>query len=374
MLLSYFWLAVFCSCSLRTLTGIRTFSFPFEPNVAFLFTSADMRVITSNEIVQQKTVIAMISRDLSTDSYFALYCGNILELFRDLTPDLLYLIYQPEPHLDLLESSIEFISKLPPKSIFINFEHGMSAFGIKNVELLIEYGIPTPPIIYHMNHEQPWNINPAVLDFTYSTIDELRQSYAKNALVLRNYYYEPLVSVSQYVPVGCPYSSFSFNNHTSPWRHVKSTIPLSERQYFCHFRGRFLYNDTSGEQEYDRLLLHPDRAWLLKLQSQHNKLQKCTLVNYDLYNLDPQGHFDVIEVYEDYLKLLSNTIFTLCPAGNNPETFRLYEVSLCNYLSNRTLLLVLLLLLLLMMDLGFGNWFDSSDNSIKRARKRFSSK
>ena len=29
--------------------------------------------------------------------------------------------------------------------------------------------------------------------------------------------------------------------------------------------------------------------------------------------------------YYEYLSLLSKTAFVLCPAGNNPETFRLYE-------------------------------------------------
>jgi len=29
--------------------------------------------------------------------------------------------------------------------------------------------------------------------------------------------------------------------------------------------------------------------------------------------------------YEEYLDVIADTTFTLCPAGNNPETFRLYE-------------------------------------------------
>jgi hypothetical protein len=32
--------------------------------------------------------------------------------------------------------------------------------------------------------------------------------------------------------------------------------------------------------------------------------------------------------YDDYIAALADTTFVLCPAGNNPETFRHFEVSL----------------------------------------------
>jgi hypothetical protein len=33
-----------------------------------------------------------------------------------------------------------------------------------------------------------------------------------------------------------------------------------------------------------------------------------------------------VEVYEQYVSTMIDTVFVLSPAGNNPETFRHYEV------------------------------------------------
>eukprot|EP01035_Chromulina_nebulosa_P020559 gene20559-26664_t len=55
-----------------------------------------------------------------------------------------------------------------------------------------------------------------------------------------------------------------------------------------------------------------------------NLSTNCEIIQ-TYYNNENDLIVDTSISYEDYIHLLSNTVFVPCPSGRNPETFRIYE-------------------------------------------------
>ena len=88
----------------------------------------------------------------------------------------------------------------------------------------------------------------------------------------------------------------------------------SQRQRWCLFAGRLTYRDASP--------YHSDRHDMITSYtgSHHEESRSCEFV-YDVAGQD--GHRWSLE---EYAVEMLTSVFVLCPAGNNPETFRHYEV------------------------------------------------
>eukprot|EP01040_Poterioochromonas_malhamensis_P005359 gene5359-5746_t len=199
-------------------------------------------------------------------------------------------------------------------------EHGPSSFGINSFDMLRDYDIG-PVILYHANHEQPWitNLHDNQLDYTYSTIHDLQTAYSKLLVVIRNYYYAPLTPFSQYLPINAPYYSFLLNNQSSPLRPYLR-IPASQRRFKCVFRGRTNY--SSRYYENTDITSERQRNILAELANT-NQLDECQFSEMNVAR--PGQRVSMVPVYVEYMTLIVQAAFVLCPAGNNPETFRLRE-------------------------------------------------
>lgn len=264
----------------------------------------------------------MVSVNLQIDSYLTLYIGYLQYLFESLFPSqVTFIIYEPSQRLDRIQATIFYLSLLPKKTIFVSMEHGPSSFGINSFDMLRDYDIG-PVILYHANHEQPWitNLHDNQLDYTYSTIHDLQTAYSKLLVVIRNYYYAPLTPFSQYLPINAPYYSFLLNNQSSPLRPYLR-IPASQRRFKCVFRGRTNY--SSRYYENTDITSERQRNILAELANT-NQLDECQFSEMNVAR--PGQRVSMVPVYVEYLTLIVQAAFVLCPAGNNPETFRLREV------------------------------------------------
>jgi hypothetical protein len=180
------------------------------------------------------------------------------------------------------------------------------------------FGNTTPQVILHFNHERPWSQENIACD-----ISELRTAYSSASLVLRNYYYADLDDAALYFPLGTGKLSFEkaipSNGFTQGFPHRHS----SERFLRCAFLGRMRYEDavdSSGSQFQsggDPPPLPPQEAERAMLMSTLQRLG-CYYLGFD----------DVSRAVNmgTYASVLNSAVFAPCPGGNNPETFRHYEV------------------------------------------------
>lgn len=322
-----FWLCFLCIIVLSSVLLSSQFDLPNNARIILLLTTEDMIDFMSQPFIADSTLVAMISNDFSKDSYFSLYLGHIIDLFQDLSKGTVFVMYQWNDLATIEAGLVKFMDSMPVKSVLISIEHGMALAGMYNIYYSCMHTKKGPSVVYHMNHEKPWlfHNNSYHLNLVFSTLDELQQSYDRFPLVLRNYYYEPLTGHSMYVPVGSPFASYSFYNSSSPWQTAKYSKPASQRSKFCHFKGRAFYNATEGDHPSYQLLPHPEREELLQQQTIHHKLLQCHLQAFEAFPMGTSTQGKTIAIYEAYLSELIETVFALCPGGNNHETFRLYE-------------------------------------------------
>lgn len=266
-------------------------------------------------------VVGIIVPDLNSEAYIPLHFGGIVDSLLSI-PNPLFILYQPDPGNYLGTTLSNFVSKLPDATVVIAMQHGFHRLEIPFLEYMVNANEVKPMIIYHLNHEKPWE-DKMSLDYTYSTVEELQRGYATQRLVVRHYYYKPLLSHSLYLPVGAPFSSRTVRNETSPLYLARHKFPLHDRDILCFFKGRLWYNSTF---EYDK---SDERQQLFNLKYKEGKLQRCIIEEY--LKEDAMGANELS--VDPYLFKLTKVVFLLCPSGNNPETFRMYEVKipfLCN--------------------------------------------
>jgi hypothetical protein len=283
-------------------------------------------------------VIGVMTYNIADDGYLAIYLGALLELFD--MPEYLFvaMVLQRPEDMEPMEAAFQFVQYLPLRSIFVSIEHGRSGSGVETLRFMQDHGV-APRVIYHLNHEQPWEVNKVdFLNHIFDSVDKLSEYYRGFDLVLRNYYYTPLVSTSYYVPVSPPFEGYIISNASSAVFTDAQTRPASQRSQLCHFRGRVDYSKYSHETDKDtvpRLVeadeLYPqaiERREILRL-GREGRLGGCAVSalhesTASAYASDAATRF--MEAYLEHTEVLAHTAFALCPAGNNPETFRLIEV------------------------------------------------
>lgn len=282
---------------------------------------------------RNRTIVAAISRNITLDSYLVLYLGRFISWFENDQFNPSFVIFQKPPKLTWVETAVLMLSQLPPKAIFLSYQHGRSSFGIsplKEAKRMFNY---TPTVVFHLNHERPWmnleNTDPTVetMDFTFNTTYELMEAYSEFPLVFRQYYYTALLPTSQYIPIGAPYYGHLIDNPGNQYYPLFQSLvarKASERDFFCAFRGRLKYA-SNFEKGYDPNLTSPydvdDRILLASLYAQ-GKFEDCEFYEFEVL---PGAYSNMVQPYEEYMMYIAQAAFVLCPNGNNPETFRLYE-------------------------------------------------
>ena len=291
-------------------------------------------------------IVAFASENFKDDSYLALYLGQAIKIFDNL-PDfdnktVFYLLYegdQPVTEKTMIDTSLRLLNNLPKKSIFVSYEHG-AGFGIYNLAVYknitarqqkeggnekqsqgFQHNIG-PSIIYHVNHERPWEfIDKDSPDYTFTSLEELLAAYSKFPQVIRNYYYAPLAQHSEYFPVGSPFFGEIIGNKNSEI--MKAKKPLSMRSKFCFFIGRSKYDMLKNNfDEIITINAHAQERIDFFDLARNGTFADCEILEYTPNFEDRGGHYSR---YSAYIRNVADTIFAPCPAGNNPETFRIYE-------------------------------------------------
>jgi hypothetical protein len=183
------------------------------------------------------------------------------------------------------------------------------------------------PSIFILNHEQPWRALEGDTDGLRQRRDSMEmvqdmrqvtQSYLQQRRVLRNYHFKPLMALSVYVPLG-PVVGAVVGNYTWAAAQPGSWLSWRGRPHVCHFVGRFRYQDSSRYHEQRVLFKALIDSQVLPCVYEWNGESPSTKFG------QPSGQFKNTRTNRDFGLLLSQTVFVPCPAGNSPETFRIYE-------------------------------------------------
>jgi hypothetical protein len=162
------------------------------------------------------------------------------------------------------------------------------------------------PSLLHLNHEQPWLNDNTNFNSRYGNTEYLKLIYSQSTMVFRQYYYEPLSIFSTYIPLGpVYYKSFLLKDTNFLSNTILNQKTIEDRSHWCFLSGRFTYDNAS--------IHHEERMKLLHYYST-NQIQ-CNI----------SSGFPHQIKYENYMRILQDTVFAPCPAGNNFETFRQYE-------------------------------------------------
>ncbi len=168
-----------------------------------------------------------------------------------------------------------------------------------------------------------------------------KSAYSSSDLILRNYFFSDLFSQAEFkdkllwIPNG-------FRTGVGP-RLPSHLLPATQRMHLATFMG-WIQNPDSFQGERDsfaRMIKtvrkHKDQRfwvfqqWLNKRfhpSRERQSFSQIALESKDMYLLSSSGFGSGNQVGL-YSAILENSIFAPCPAGNSPETIRLYDALEC---------------------------------------------
>eukprot|EP01038_Epipyxis_sp_PR26KG_P005020 gene5020-7008_t len=318
-------------------TGL-SFPLPYKDQVTICNNLNCASKLVKNYQSKNVIFIGFIVTDVAQDPYMPLYLGNIIDLFDGVINNKTKAHALIIQNSDIAQAAALLLNILPKNnSIFVSIEHGLSSFGINSLVNAKKYLGLVPSVVFHVNHEKPWNFGQlteenevlanTAFDITFHSQEELIKEYQSYPLILRNYYYSPLHSPSGgrslYVPVFVPHFGNIIGNSSSSI-FARKSIKSSERNSYCYFKGRIDYSSSNITVEDKRNNLFPEieRKELLKLLQHSKSGKKCIVTPLNIDTVNPKSF---AMIYTDYMEQLVETIFALCPGGNNRETFRHYE-------------------------------------------------
>ena len=250
---------------------------------------------------------------------------------------------------DMSQVVAEALTYLPSNTIFLLNGDPIQYDICCLMELRSEVGY-APPVVFHTDQEKPW-LNPDLAAGRFANgstcyNSNMLEVYKPYKYIFRTNYYQPLIDQDnvQFIPLGAAaarYTRVFVENHP--------TTKASERIMWCLFSGRLEYVEYSK--------YHDERGDLINLlygdgtYDSHPKQCRMLFGEFNLYRQFLN--------HDDFLLMLSQTVFTPCPSGNNPETFRHYEVRCgCEVMS-----ILLCILRLIEMEMwiytGHGSWVNS---------------
>ncbi len=166
-------------------------------------------------------------------------------------------------------------------------------------------------------------------------------AYSHSDLILRNYFFADLFSRVDlqakllWIPNG-------FRTGVGP-RNPNHLLEASSRSHLASFMG-WIHNPDSFQGERDSFAsalravrktkgprFRPLQKWFdkrFRSNSERITFSKTALQNKDIYLLS-SGGFGSGNQVGLYSAILENSIFAPCPAGNSPETIRLYDALEC---------------------------------------------
>lgn len=261
--------------------------------------------------LMNKIAIIWVTYDHEVDPYLKLYVEYVLELTKYLD-SVHVIIKNPDNDASLLPKVMEI---LPDKNIFIIVEDADLRINLCSLFATLDYLSRPSPIIFHLNHETPWVESTMGVTPTghYCSSYLLEDIYKKYLYVFRNYYSILYTSSSDYVPL--------LSKQMRKLRQYRNQHPLiksSQRMNWCIFSGRIKYDHTRVVDS----IFRSERLHFIHLISAATNPgnQKC-VAYYNNDGVDGHQHS-----FNEYMDVLSQSVFTPCPAGNSPETFRHYEV------------------------------------------------
>ena len=301
----------------------------YSPNLLVCQDVKCIRDFRSYVIRNANIAAVIITFNFKDDTLLAMQGGWLLYLFEYTGLDIKVLISD-------INCSREFVCdhkkndfflevlKMPSKTIFVSFQHSNGFHPGILASDRIKHGLKIPGIFLHLNHEQPWSRN--LSDYRnnkFGTIEEVSKHYKAYPLVLRNYYYAPLSKLSHFIPLGPAYYGMYiggelFPNSSMSKKNIQERQNIlnikhklaSKRRILCSLRGRFAYEDYSP--------YHKERMDIAVMVAKG--IFPCSVSH------SGQNRVVYAPELEDYAAVLNETVFAPCPGGNNPETFRHYEV------------------------------------------------
>lgn len=264
----------------------------------------------------RQLIMAAITYDIKNDYMFPYFIPWLVHLFGDHpSADVTFFVYDYYDEYSTAsdqsgqEILFEMAKLLPSCTSFLIFHcHAMSVsfHPYHLIEARKRRNI-SRHIIFHLSHEiaydvhtsSSWSYN------CYGNESTLSSYYQQYDLVVKQYYYQPLSKYTLYLPLG-PRDYYVLQSI----KKLLGVKPIQDRKYLCTFSGRFYY-DIPLPEHYER-----EEIGQLVSSSQF----PCIVISSqnDVYGTAKISH-------TDYLSLIADTVFTPCPAGSAPETFRLYE-------------------------------------------------
>eukprot|EP01041_Mallomonas_annulata_P004041 gene4041-8045_t len=241
--------------------------------------------------------LVIITDNLADDPYTPIYLGWISHLFKSSNLNIDTLIFDCKNNIKCgHEFAQSILENTPSRSVIANFQHS-NRWDLESL-ILLRKSLGYETVLFHLNHEQPWQNFQSDQD---GNMEKILEHYKSFKLVIRNYYYKLYDKHAFYLPLGVPL----YGLHITPF---DSIIKSSKRLFFCTLACRFEYSTNST--------FHVERQDILQLIQ--SKRFPCAV------RTENSGEFrpDNTRVYSDVMK---NTVFVPCPSGNNPETFRHYE-------------------------------------------------
>lgn len=300
----------------------------------------------------KELLLVYFTFNLEKDGYAALYLGWLKHIFSSDLFDLRLLIVETGKH-QFVSITDYCLDILPKESILVSFDHGLYVRRLKELGRMKDFDRLTLSSnitkgyagtyrsisnfgMFHLNHEQPWNFEANFFHHDYSSQEELLHIYSQHGLVMRNYFYEPFnnnPNVLQ-LPVGPSFYGYWIGN--KKFDSLRWDIPTSERQVSCRFIGRRIYVDKTRYTIPERdalfdivgfdMLGYQEYTRHYGMYARHNYFvtrEGVEVFPCQVYNYTINEPFN----YELFMQILVETRFVPCPPGNNPETFRHYEVS-----------------------------------------------
>ncbi len=173
------------------------------------------------------------------------------------------------------------------------------------------YGLSVPMIL-HLNDEMPW------MPEANCPIDVIQDTYRSAPLTIRNYYYTNITNNSLYYPLGAGRVTYNKYLKANSFLDEIKVPKASKRTFVCSFAGRSAYKETHSDGATER------KEFMQVIGSMQDAAGPSCYAIFSDQDKDFVANHGLD--FNTYFNVMRESVFAPCPGGNNPETFRHYEV------------------------------------------------